>query len=205
MGFGDLLPPVEVMAADQLRFTQWELRDMKALSLLFRTPRGVKRFLNTYRLLRAMVTPNYMTAFEGTAAQAGAYRWPMLMLGVVAGFPNTGARFLATLEREAATKPALGMSAFLDLCFRDKQQPPARAGAAQKANQPIAQAAPEESRVDAFIAEWNRLHDSLLKLQAAGALPPTITPLREWLPGVARFTFSPAFAETLAGWTVEAV
>lgn len=45
-----LVPP------KQLDFTRWEERDIKQLWPLFSTPRTVKRFINTYRLLRAGLT-----------------------------------------------------------------------------------------------------------------------------------------------------
>jgi hypothetical protein len=185
VGFGELLVEEETIAAGRLRFKTWEVRDMQKLAVLFRTPRGVKRFVNTYRLVRAMVPASEERRFQGSETAPGNYRFPMLLLAVVAGFPNTGIRFLLALDAEGGAAP---MSSFLQKCFAVPVVPAARtkgtSNAATAAEDPLG-------------LEWRRLEQCILLLERNEFLPNTIEPLRVWLPSVARFTFSPAFSDSL--------
>ena len=86
------------LAPEQLMFTGPEEADIARLWPLFRTPRTVKRFINTYRLLRAGLEPGAATArFEGTVAEPGEYQVALLLLAVVTGAPNEAEAFLDRL------------------------------------------------------------------------------------------------------------
>jgi hypothetical protein len=82
----------------QLEFTAWEKRDIDLLWRMFRTPRTVKRFINTYRLLRAGLTPGEeMRRFEGNATEPGEYQIALLLLAIVTSSPNETETFLYKL------------------------------------------------------------------------------------------------------------
>jgi hypothetical protein len=189
-GFGDVLEEDHEVSPDQLRFREWELRDMDRLAMLFRTPRAVKRFVNTYRLVRAMVRPTELLYFEGTRAEPGEYRWPMLLLAVVAGFPNVGLRFVLTLDRLSAADPNLSMSSFQRAAF------PASAVASQATRRGTKKESPDGNSTttprlrDPFEGEWARLRNAITRLNEMGFMPATPHVFRRWLPSVARFSFA---------------
>jgi len=89
--------PLAPLARD-MRFQPWEFRDLTSLSAHFDTPRAVKRFLNTYRLLRATVPASEMAAFEGTEDQAGEYRKALALLAAASGHPRVAGKMLSQLE-----------------------------------------------------------------------------------------------------------
>jgi hypothetical protein len=90
----------------QLEFTTWEKRDIDRLWRLFRTPRTVRRFINTYRLLRAGLVSDEETArFEGTKYQPGEYQVALLLLAIVTSDPNETAAFLYRLSEWLEQQP----------------------------------------------------------------------------------------------------
>jgi hypothetical protein len=83
---GDVIfQPIE---ATSLEFTPQEKRDINTLWPLFTTPRGVKRFINTYRLLRASVPEASTARFEGTEKEPGEYQIALLLLAIASSSPN---------------------------------------------------------------------------------------------------------------------
>jgi len=72
--------------------------------LLSRSPRVLKRFVNTYRLMRVRVAPESLGAFEGTAEAPGESLAAMLLLAVICGFPNLAPDFLVRLHEAAVAK-----------------------------------------------------------------------------------------------------
>ncbi|MEO5580187.1 MAG: P-loop NTPase fold protein [Gemmatimonadaceae bacterium] len=204
VGFGDVLEEDHGVSPAQLRFREWELRDMDRLAMLFRTPRAVKRFVNTYRLVRVMVRPTELSHFEGTRTEPGEYRWPMLLLAVVAGFPNVGLRFVLTLDRLVATNPSLSMSEFLRAAFPEPNAPPQTTKPGTERKSRNGNSAPMPAARDAFEGECARLRSAITKLNEIGFMPATPRAFRRWLPSVARFSFAPESAEA-AQHSVEVV
>lgn len=65
------------------RISAEELSFMKKLApLVKRSPRAVKRFVNTYRLVRARVSSSEIKAFLGNTERPGSYRAALLLLGI---------------------------------------------------------------------------------------------------------------------------
>lgn len=85
-------------APKQLTFTEWEKRDIEQLWPLFSTPRTVKRFINTYRLLRAGLEESETAVFEGTEEAPGTYQTALLLLAVVTGATGEAAAFFARID-----------------------------------------------------------------------------------------------------------
>jgi hypothetical protein len=80
------------VAAQQLEFTTDEKTHIENLWPLFTTPRSVKRFINTYRLLRVAVEPPQRRAFEN-----GEYQVALMLLAIVTSSPNEVYVFQQTL------------------------------------------------------------------------------------------------------------
>ena len=179
----------EPLDPEQLRFRPWELEDMQRLAGLFRTPRAVKRFVNTYRLVRALVKQTELEEFEGTAAEPGTYRWAMLLLAVMAGYPNVALRFVQHLGE---AEPSSDFRAFTARAFAppaavaSPAAPPAERSKA-RGSRPKRAPPPVAAAVDPFAAEWAALGRALETVDA----PQTVSELLPWLQRVVRFSFVP--------------
>jgi hypothetical protein len=66
---------------------RWEREALRAYHPLIRTPRGAKRLLNTYRLVRASVPQSEWGDFSGGGMSDGEFRVAMLLLAAAAGYP----------------------------------------------------------------------------------------------------------------------
>ena len=65
----------------------WERQALESYHPLIGTPRGAKRLLNTYRLVRAGIPETEWNAFKGDGKERGEFRIAMLMLAAAAGYP----------------------------------------------------------------------------------------------------------------------
>jgi hypothetical protein len=74
-------------------------------SLLCRSPRAAKRFLNTYRLIRAHLGQREMDSF--TELQNGEYKLVMLLLAILVGLPDSARELLRTI---AETEESLDLT-----------------------------------------------------------------------------------------------
>jgi hypothetical protein len=191
---------------EQLKFREWELEDIKRLSPLFRTPRAVKRFVNTYRLVRVGIPSYELAAFEGTAANPGRYRIAQVLLGVVAGYPNLAPRFLQRLREQsnAGKGSAETWMEFLDRCAApiEEQKPqsdkrtakPTQAGtekklATKKSSSRIVRDG-KQPDTTYLRQEWAQLCDTLREISANDYLPASLDEYHDLIPRVARFSFS---------------
>jgi hypothetical protein len=138
----------------------------RRLFALLPTPRAVKRFSNTYRILKASVPVARLPAFEGTEAAPGTFRLPMLLLALLIGLPREAAIALPALYRrvDGGGDPVAELLALQRLGF-DEQAP-----AAEKAR----------------IAE---LQAQLKSIVTDATFPRAVELYREWMPRVARFSF----------------
>jgi KAP family P-loop domain len=82
---------------------RWEREALQAYHPLIQTPRGAKRLLNTYRLVRASVPQSEWAAFAGDHRLDGEFRVAMLLLAAAAGYPAVARSWFAKLIR---TNPA---------------------------------------------------------------------------------------------------
>jgi hypothetical protein len=71
-----------------LIITEWGRKVATRLFPFIPSPRAVKRFTNIYRILKAPLTTNELSVFEGTAATPGEFQAAMLLLGIATGFPR---------------------------------------------------------------------------------------------------------------------
>ncbi len=80
--------PVEVIP-EALALRSWETKFAEQrLAALISTPRAVKRFANTYRILKASVAPTRLLEYEGTEQSPGDFQVPMTLLAALIGAPN---------------------------------------------------------------------------------------------------------------------
>jgi len=86
-----------------LHISDSEREYMEKLALLIgRSPRAVKRFLNSYRLIKAMLQPWELTSFVGSGqlgATDGLYHPTMLLLATVTGAPELGQMICSSLRQ----------------------------------------------------------------------------------------------------------
>lgn len=76
----------------------WERTGLARSHALIRTPRGAKRLLNTYRLVRAGVSESRWDAFRGATQQPGDYLVVMLLLAAASGYPTLARMWFAALR-----------------------------------------------------------------------------------------------------------
>jgi KAP family P-loop domain/Papain family cysteine protease len=195
---------------EKLKFQEWELRDMQRLAPLFRTPRAVKRFVNTYRLLRVGISDADLGAFEGTANTPGSYRVAQVLLAIVAGYPNLAPRFLRRLLEKSRAKNARTATwqPFLEECIKltalENQQPTMRSqlskstnvSSSSKKSKTAATGAAKkdlqnkEHEIAYYWREWDQLCETLQQLSQDGFLPQKLNAYYDFVPRVARFSFS---------------
>lgn len=76
---------------------------LKLASLVRRTPRSVKRFVNIYRLFRASQAKGQLNAFLGTKDAPGPYREALLLLGLLTAAPDIAPQVFLYLSYAAGT------------------------------------------------------------------------------------------------------
>jgi hypothetical protein len=207
--------PSEAESIERLTISAWEQEDIQRLSALFRTPRTVKRFLNTYRFLRASLPPTVRANFVGTQADPGDYRVVIVLLAVVVSYSNIAPLFLQRLLDYGDGAAHRTWRAFIE----SVQPKPARsrrtarpvvAKVASARKGPATAASTSAAPIDApppswEDAEWRQLSAALAELgvgpNANGAPfpPPALDTYVQWVPRVARYSFSLSALLTLRG------
>ncbi len=74
-----------------------EVDFMCRLNVLIPTPRAAKRFVNTYRLIRAPLAGAELSAFVGTEDYPGPYKGVMLLLAIMIGYPAAAEQIFPAL------------------------------------------------------------------------------------------------------------
>ncbi|WP_158623887.1 P-loop NTPase fold protein [Corallococcus llansteffanensis] len=84
-----------------LRITEEERRFMKQLHGLIPSPRAAKRFVNTYRLMHALLPASERAAFIGTPEQPGECQVAQFLMALLIGYPAEAVQVLeALIEQE---------------------------------------------------------------------------------------------------------
>jgi hypothetical protein len=86
------------LTASTLLLTVPERRSLMNVEPLIATPRSAKRLVNTYRLLRAGLTPE-----DGARLRTGAHQIVALLLALLVGHPEKAAELLGALADPATT------------------------------------------------------------------------------------------------------
>jgi hypothetical protein len=180
---------------ERLTMRSWELQDIERLAPLFRTPRAVKRFVNTYRFLRAGVRPHELASFEGTRDNPGTYRGGLTLLAVVVSYSNTAHRFLQIIiDRNANGGENQDWMEFLktvqsDAGNGDPGNEKDRIRGTQKTKKSHKAKIQQASRSWEEV-EWQQLCDAMQKVSTEDFPIRTIDELFQWVRIVARYSFS---------------
>jgi hypothetical protein len=156
-------PKKESIEPQRLTLTRQEIEDIRRFQPLFQTPRAVKRFANTYCLIRVGIGesdwPNYLS-FKGGP---GLYRIPMLLLAVTSAFPALARAWLLWLRETSPTQWSITEKECEELAAK-------YADATDK-------------------ADWALLAQSLKRLSISDWTKPSEETLTTWVPRVARYSF----------------
>ena len=194
---------------EKLKFRQWEVNDMKRLARIFRTPRAVKRFVNTYRLIRVSIPEVDMIDFIGSASVPGNYRRAQILLAVVCGYPNAASVFLQLLLTRADKPGAHTWGAFLESCSKmhpangsaeassakkERGANGRRPKTGEKEGNHVTTAGGSKVQIEDrapadFGAEWHELCEALMALDKEFA-PKDLSNYLDLALRVARFSFS---------------
>jgi hypothetical protein len=185
----------------QLELTGDEHRDVRELAGLFNGPRAVKRFVNTYRLIRARMAPEELRPF----LKGRQYRATLVMLAIVTAYPNQASRFLRQLRWWLPRKIERGALTSWDDFMTTLERP--RAELEKLDGLPLEELESALLELGAPLGgdddvEWRAM---CRKIRAAvNAMPPVLGQaqmpftedvLERWLQEVSRYSFSFALAE----------
>ncbi len=180
-------------AIQRLEFRAWEVEDMQRLAPLFLTPRAVKRFVNTYRFLRAGIRVAEMPTFEGSRASPGTSRAAMLLLAITVNHALVAARFMNRIKAQTHDHNVRWLT-FLKRLQEEQAAvhptPPSHPHAASgKASaKPVEAITPAAPTWDAI--EWRQLCSILLSLSDASFPVRDVADLAPWIHTVSRYSFS---------------
>jgi len=149
---------------ERLVLTQKEVDDVQRFQLLFQTPRAVKRLANTYSLIRVGVDEKQWPNYLGTDNSPCVYRVPLLLLAVTSAFPSLARPWLLWLRETPPTRWQLEENDLKNLADRYSDT--------------------------TDLQDWERLRTCLNRMDLDGWTPPDIETLAEWVPRVARYSFS---------------
>lgn len=97
-----------IVAPERLQLEDWEKAAINRCHPLFRTPRAVKRLVNTYCLIRVGVEEKAWRDFVGSKTSPKAeYRVPLLMMAVAAAYPGLASQWLQSVVAERSWTPAV--------------------------------------------------------------------------------------------------
>ncbi|MGB6691856.1 MAG: DUF2235 domain-containing protein [Terracidiphilus sp.] len=156
-------PPEAVQVApERLRLEEWEQEAVNKCYPLFRTPRAVKRLINTYSLIRVGVDATQWRQFLGSKAQPKAeYRTPLLMMAVAAACPGLAVQWLQlVVENEAWVVAAAE----------------ARTGS-------------NHGRTNNVQRQWDQLNAAMTQMNANEFAPFDKALVLKWAPKVRRYVF----------------
>lgn len=83
-------------------------------TIIGKTPRTVKRFVNVYRIIKAGLDAKRLAAFMGTNGRKAEYPAVLVLLSVVHGQPEVTPIFFQALKLEHQKKTSLSLKNFLE-------------------------------------------------------------------------------------------
>jgi hypothetical protein len=178
----DLVPNTLVITPDEQAF-------IEALAPLIPTPRVAKRFINTYRLLRASATDR--GALEGGTGPE-QYQVGLLLLAIMNGFPSqTSTLFRELMNADDRTWPEFidglrPVALATDVSGSTEAPSPERQAQAVVALEFASRILGKMRRVQAI--PWLRLCQSLDEIHSHLTMT-ELAAFRAWIPRVARYSF----------------
>jgi hypothetical protein len=147
----------------RLTLTRKEIEDVQRFQTLFETPRAVKRFANTYFLVRVGVSRHEWNEYLGVGNQSGSYRVPLLLLAVTSAFPALARPWLLWLKTTKVPEWQLSQqnaAVLADQCCDTVSK-----------------------------GDWERFANCLTRLRLDDWPRPDPSLLATWIPRVARYSF----------------
>lgn len=81
----------------------WDLKELKRFDCLINTPRAAKRFINTYRLIRAGVGGGGWDDFRADHSGGAECRVAMLLLAAAAGYPSVAREWFEVIKTNSSS------------------------------------------------------------------------------------------------------
>ncbi len=170
---------------NRLVLHKWEAEYMKRLFPLIPSPRASKRFVNVYRLLRAIVTGPKRQELIGTNGQGG-YSQVLLLLAMITGYPAETTELIARLlDDESATVPGGDWWAFVDSFKAELDN--------ERSLEPATTAADDANpgQLATGGVRWDHFFEKLDEVR--GGMPDqefSCITMASWAPFVARYSFA---------------
>jgi hypothetical protein len=165
--------------------TRDEVAFAQQLGGLVDTPRGAKRLMNIYRLIRATQHVGSRSRFLGADGEPGEYYAVLSLLAVAAGFPTLADRVLVALEQDADEQGVDSWSTFVEMLHLSDD---GDSGGLVPSD--LARPSERSDIVKAEVAEWSNMHTGLQESLENNPLE-KLEPYQRWGRTVARFSFTP--------------
>lgn len=136
-------------------------------TIIGKTPRTVKRFVNVYRIIKAGLDAKRLSAFMGTNGRKAEYPAVLVLLSIAHGQPDVTPIFFQALKLEHQNKTSLGLKNFLEK---------------ETADYPVAIA-------DDLTENWENLIKQLQTFCDKQKTDISLKTLNKWLPVIVRYTF----------------
>ena len=166
--------PTPILNPPALQLSSNEKMFMESLNPLLKTPRTVKKFINTYRIFRARLAIAPIDQFISTEGQPGEFQSAMILIGIITGFPAVATKALQVLLQQDV------QGTWDDYVINLKAQSPTEEDTFGE-DMPISL---QERQV-----EWNRLCEALVRINRETGFPMGIKSFMAWASQVARFSF----------------
>lgn len=168
-----------------LEITQHEVDLMRDLSAFLGTPRAVKRFVNTYRIIRASLSPKELHDFEIDNSEDPVA--VLVLLALLSGTPMEATWVFQSLD---TTPDQVTWDTFVEgLKPQLQEQEASKPTAALRAGQVLYKNAACSKIYPNAVPRWQRIHKALTTYSHISFA--TVAPLRKWLGRVARCAFYP--------------
>lgn len=156
------MPEAVQVVPERLRLEEWEQEAINECYPLFRTPRAVKRLINTYCLIRVGVDATQWGQFLGSKAQPKAkYRIPMLMMAVAAAYPSLAVPWLQLVVENGTWVVAITEAGIVS----------------------------NHERTNNIQRQWDQLTAAITQMNAKEFAPFDTVLVLEWAPKVRRYVF----------------
>lgn len=136
-------------------------------TIIGKTPRTVKRFVNIYRIIKAGLDAKRLSAFMGTNGRKAEYPAVLVLLSVAHGQPEVTPIFFQALKLEHQAKASLSLKTFLEKVS------------------PVYPVVIDED----LIENWKYLIRQLLTFCDKQKTDISLQTLNKWLPVILRYTF----------------
>lgn len=167
----------------RLQLEEWERERMQQLFPLIPSPRASKRFVNVYRLIRAIATGPDRRELIGNHDEGG-YCSVLLLLAMVTGYPAEATALIARLLGRDGSPPPSGNWWEFVKGFKNE------IGQLRQSGHPTTNGVSSSGTADDGPARWNRFFEKLDEVQGGMDEEFSCATVSRWAPIVARYSFA---------------